>query len=313
MVAEARHSQLKHGGVPSLWLTEPEESDASEEEATATALAIRASMSGPDNHRKVMYGRKGLDAKALNPNATEMDFTGGHTQSRDAVLSLHHTPAVAIGADVPKTYGAAAASILFYKWATVDAVLCFLSDDDTEFFAPQFGKGLSVWYEAQDLVDPDLELKGLQLDIAAGNAVTVDQYRMRRGYDPLDDERGEEFVGAAAATPVAVDAFGKPVPPGAQPEQPKPDDDATQEGDEPEAPAPFGIRRPRFNLPSANGNGKAKTNGHANGHAATCKEGLQVHETNGHAKRREYLPEGVPLPATIDEALGVIAENWAAY
>jgi hypothetical protein len=35
--------------------------------------------------------------------------------------------------------------------------------------------------------------------------------------------------------------------------------------------------------------------------------------TNGHAKRREYLPEWATPPATIDEALGMVADVWASY
>ena len=300
-LTKARLWQLINGGMPGLWLTEPEDSKATLEEAQATVAAIRAALAGSTNNRKVMYGQGGLDAKVLNPNAIDMDYSGGHTQMRDAVLALMQTPAVAVGADTPKTYGAAAASILFYKWAVVDSTLCFLSDDDTAFFAPQFGgsfgrKGLSVWLSAKNFEDPEIELKGLQTDMAAGNAVTVNEYRSRRGYDPLDDERGDAFVGAATLPPTdpALDPF-------APKDEAKP---ADEQDEDDRGPAPLGLKRPRFSLPGANGNGKSHGNGHLNGHDHFAETSKKV---------REYLQPGAPLPETEDDALALIKKQWANY
>lgn len=296
-VDEARYAQLKNGCDPSAVMSPPEDTDASEDEIQAVYKAIEAKYCGPARNRKLMMVAPGTDVKVLSHTAKDMDYSTGWQQSRDAVLALHHTPALVVGAEVPGTYGAMGVAVRFYNWATVRSVLCLLADADTEFFAPQFGKGLSVWYEAQAFDDPELLEKQLANDLAGG-VRTLNEWRSIRGLEPDDTPAGDEYVKSGGAATLPPEAEGT------LPGQPKPT--VAKPKDDEENPAPFNLPRPRFSIPGTNGNGKAASNGHANGHD---------HFADARKKApREYLPEGAPIPATFDDAIALIkAVDWSDY
>lgn len=245
-VAVARHAQMANSGNPSLWLKEPADSQTSAEEAEAIVGEIRKAMAGASNNRKVMFGRAGLDAKVLNQSAADMDYIGGHLQSRDSILALHHTPALVVGAEVPGTLGAVVAAQQFYIWATVRPVATKLADADTAFLAPQFGAGLSVWLELPTIDDPEQLERSIENDLACGLR-TRNELRALRGLPPDPGPAGNEYLRSSRGT-----ERGQPV--------------------------------------AVAGEAKAHRSG-----------------------PREYLPEGAHVPATIEEALGVVAESWDTY
>ena len=97
-------------------------------------------------------------------------------------------------------------------------ILCKLADHDTAFFAPQFGPGLTVWYQPESFEDPEIAAKVLEMMLAAGNVVTVNEWRMAASklgvqLEPLDGEEGDAMAGEKPV-PEPVIAPGMPAKPG---------------------------------------------------------------------------------------------------
>lgn len=218
-VDQARKSQMDNAGNPSLVVSIDPEINMSPEEFSAEKQRFLNSYTGPSSNRSVLF-MAGATASQLSMAAKEMDYGTAHGDLRDAQLAAHTTHAMAIGAEVPGTYGAMGVAMLVRKYNVLMPVLCMLADHDTTFFAPQFGPGLTVWYEPESFEDPEIAAQVLQMALTAGNVLTANEWRASASklgfsFDPLEGEEGDAMAGEKPVPPPPVNVPGMPPKPGA--------------------------------------------------------------------------------------------------
>src|ERR1700684_1695165 len=152
---------------------------------------------GPENAGRAMFLSGKAEITQLGSSPREMDYQSGFDQAARAIMAGHGTPPIAAGAAGSGSYAASHAQLKQFTELTIQPILDFLAEEDTERLAPQFGEGLTIEYEAAALDDPELLEKRLDRDIKAGNVLTAREYRALRGLPPFGDERDDALVGAA--------------------------------------------------------------------------------------------------------------------
>jgi hypothetical protein len=220
-VDQARKSQMTNAGNPSMLVSIDSDINMSPEEFGAEKQRFLGTYTSPQNNRSVLF-LQGAQASVLSHAAKEMDYGTAFGDLRDSQLASHTTHAMAIGAEVPGTYGAMGVAMLVRKYNVLMPVLCMLADHDTTFFAPQFGPGLTVWYEPESFEDPEMASQVLQMTLTAGNILTTNEWRAAASklgfsFDPLPGPEGDEMAGKK---PEPIVQPGMPGQPGQPPVKP---------------------------------------------------------------------------------------------
>ena len=112
--------------------------------------------SGPANAGRAMFLSGKAQVTQLGTSPREMDYQSGFDQAGRAIMAGHGTPPIAAGAAGSGSYAAYYAELKQFTELTIQPILDFLAEEDTERLAPQFGDGLTIEYEAAAIDDPDL-------------------------------------------------------------------------------------------------------------------------------------------------------------
>lgn len=195
----ARHSSMKNGFDPSMWIAFPKESDVGEPELKRVQAMLKASYGGPANAGKAFITTGGATATPLSNTPKDMGYQEGWIQSRDFLAALHGTPISMLTAD---GYASLYAGLTQFNTFAVQPTLDMLAEEDTRYLSPFYGDTLSIEYAAQPVNDADVIEKQLLTDITA-KAITVDEIRISRGREPWGGERGEEIAGTPAQLPTS--------------------------------------------------------------------------------------------------------------
>lgn len=197
----ARFQQLKNGPAVGAVISPPDNTELSEAEMDAIAAKINGKYAGPANTGKWMVLNPGTTVTAMTgATPEEMRYVEAFDQMKAAALALHQTPPVAVGIQEAGAYAAYNASLRQYRDIAIQPVLDMLAESDTEHLAPQFGSGLTIDIEAEEVHDVELEVREtmmreqqFKLDFEMGLR-TFDEWREVRGLDPVGGTKGAEYV-----------------------------------------------------------------------------------------------------------------------
>ena len=191
-----RWSAMKNQASPSLIITPEGDIEPDEKMLERASSRFNEKYSGPANAGRAMFLSGKAQVTQLGTSPREMDYQSGFDQAGRAIMAGHGTPPIAAGAAGSGSYAAYYAELKQFTELTIQPILDFLAEEDTERLAPQFGDGLTIEYEAAAIDDPDLLEKRLDRDIRAGNVLSVKEYRALRGLPPFGDERDNALVGS---------------------------------------------------------------------------------------------------------------------
>jgi phage portal protein BeeE len=198
-IDRSRWASMKNQSTPSLIVSPDSELEPTPEELDAASLKFNEKYAGSENAGKAIFLSGKAEITQLGQAAKDMDYGPGFEQTGQAIMAGHGTPPIAAGAAGSGTYAGYYAALKQFTELTVQPILDFLAEEDTERLAPQFGEGLTIEYEAAAIDDPAVLEQRLATDISAGNALMVDEYRALRGLPPLGGAEGRAFVGATPA------------------------------------------------------------------------------------------------------------------
>jgi phage portal protein BeeE len=202
-VDRMRWAAMKNQASPSLIITPDGDIEPDEAMLDRAAKKFNEKYGGPENAGRAMFLSGKAEVTQLGTSPREMDYQSGFDQAARAIMAGHGTPPIAAGAAGSGSYAAYYAELKQFTELTIQPILDFLAEEDTERLAPQFGDGLTIEYEAAALDDPELLEKRLDRDIKAGNVLTAREYRALRGLPPFGDERDEALVGSGSKSAVA--------------------------------------------------------------------------------------------------------------
>ncbi len=191
-----RWAAMKNQASPSLIITPGGDVEPNEKMLDRAAQRFNEKYGGPENAGRAMFLSSKAEVTQLGSSPREMDYQSGFDQAGRAIMAGHGTPPIAAGASGSGSYAAFYAELKQFTELTIQPILDFLAEEDTERLAPQFGEGLTIEYEAAAIDDPDLLEKRLDRDIKAANVLTAKEYRALRGLPPFGDERDEALVGS---------------------------------------------------------------------------------------------------------------------
>lgn len=207
----ARVASLDNSARPSLIVMADPQSNPSPEQLTQAEDILNDKLAGAEKTGKIICTAAG-SIEPLGTTPREMEFGATYPQVRDGVLALHGTPAIAAGMMGERgSYAALYATLTGWSLLRVQPLLDFLAEEDTRYFAKEYGEGYTIEYSAMAINDPDVLEKQLQTEISGGGIRKVDEVRALRGLEPLGGEEGERIFGAAVAPMAKVDADGNPI------------------------------------------------------------------------------------------------------
>lgn len=165
----------------------------------------------------------------------EMDYSGSSVENRDANLALQGTPAIVAGiADNTLNRATADAANEVYCEVTVNPHAAWVAAGFTEFWLPQFGPGLVMFFEDAKPINREQELEESKFDWQVG-ALSPDERAVERGRDPQGTEASQARYVQGTMVPLTDDLLEPPEPPpvpgadgGGDDEpndEPEPDDD----------------------------------------------------------------------------------------
>lgn len=192
-----RWAAMKNQASPSLIITPGSDIEPDEQMLDRAAKRFNEKYGGPENAGRALFLSGKAEVTQLGASPRDMDYQSGFDQAGRAIMAGHGTPPIAAGAAGSGSYAALYAELKQFTELTIQPILDFLAEEDTERLAPQFGEGLTIEYEAVAIDDPDLLEKRLDRDIKAGNVLTVKEYRALRGLPPFGDDRDDALVGSA--------------------------------------------------------------------------------------------------------------------
>lgn len=137
----------------------------------------------------------GVTELTINPD--EMAYIQTDEQSAVGIFAAHGVSKAAVGMQDGMTYGSLAAAMRGFSTMTVQPDLDIMADEDTAQMQAEEGDAFEIRYTCPEFDDPDLEEQRLSNDRAAG-AITVGEYRRRRGMEPHGDERDDLPAGGQA-------------------------------------------------------------------------------------------------------------------
>lgn len=189
-----RAKDIASGSGQKVLVTPPTDANASVTELNAFQRMMNDRLKSDDKLIAASHGASTL----LSLNAEEMGYGQAFEQLQDAILAVHGTSKAAAGLQDQMTYGALAAAMDAFNVIAVQPDLDIIADEDTATIGAEYGEGITIAYKAPEITNPELEENKLLNDVTAG-AITVGEYRERRGMKRYGDERDNLVAGSLAA------------------------------------------------------------------------------------------------------------------
>ena len=192
-VDNARTAQLRNGVDPSIAIELPADVEFDQDSMDQYTMKVSKKYGGTDNVGRVMVNLSGTKITPLSTVPKDMAYKEGFEDFKSANLALHQTPPVAVGIQEPGAYAAYYASMKAWRHSAIQPLCDMLAESDTEHLAPQFGEGLTVEIESQEVDDSEQTEKMLDTDGKAGIR-TFNEWRTIRGLKPIEGPTGDAFV-----------------------------------------------------------------------------------------------------------------------
>lgn len=313
----SRWYDFKQASKPGLVFSVDPTINPAPEDKAAFRVDLSNRHAGTANTGNDLILPPGVSAEQIVRSPAEMDYVNSQPQARDSVLALHGTPSVAIGVSEAGSYAAFFASLKQYVELSVQPMLNLIAEELTEVLSPAYGGTQEVKLAAKAIDDPDLALRQQANDVtkwqaaADKGACTVNEFRKGLGLGP-PVPWGEKPMGQPEQPPPgAPPQPGQGQPPGAPPKpgtngkpKPRPGDDVGQNGQQQRE------KPPANGAPSRNGtgqrdavregmpkqDGKALTNGHADGNGRLHKDNLAVPTVHPSCTVAPPATEPAPAP-----------------
>jgi 2'-5' RNA ligase len=127
----------------------------------------------------------------------EMGYIETDDRSAIGIFAAHGVSKAAAGMQDGMTYGSLAAAMRGFQTMSVQPDLDIMADEDTAQMQSEEGDAFEIRYTCPDFDDPELDEQRLANDKAAG-ALSLKEYRAKRGMDPYGDERDDLPAGGQA-------------------------------------------------------------------------------------------------------------------
>jgi hypothetical protein len=188
----ARTAQLKNGVDGSITITLPDDVSFDQDELDRYTERIAKKYGGPENVGRVMVLQNGSQVNPLSTTPKDMGYSEGFQDSKAAVLATHGTPEVATGFAPPGAYAAYTMSMMAWRHAVIQPICDMLAESDTEHLADQFGEGITIEIESDEVDDVDQTEKRFTNDVQA-RIRTLNELRTLRGLPPYPGPEGDQL------------------------------------------------------------------------------------------------------------------------
>ena len=194
MLDQATHAGLENTVRAGLLLSLDAEMKVTEKEIERAERKINELKGGPQNTGRTII-LQGARAEQTNRPVTDLDYVQGRTQARDNVMAGHQTSPVAAGVVGASSFAEYIGGVRQTTDLSVQPALTLTAQELTAWLGGYWGGDLELEFQAKSISDPAELEQRLSTDIAAGNAVRVNEYRAIRGMPPIDGELGQQFIG----------------------------------------------------------------------------------------------------------------------
>ena len=205
----SRHAHLVNGPDPSIGVVLPDDFDPPPNEMERIRADFEQKYAGTAKHGKVAFMTQGKEIVPLGSLIKDMQYNEGWEQMRDAILSIHGVPPIAVGIEQPTGREGLYAPLKQFELLTIQPMLSEMAEDDTEAIAKQHGDDYEVEYVAKSIEDPDRKDAEIRLCMDAG-AIRVDEVRKEFGREPWGGDEGEKIVGGQSQQPMLDPQTGQP-------------------------------------------------------------------------------------------------------
>lgn len=206
-VNTARTAQLRNGVDGSITITLPDDVTFDQDELDRYTERIAKKYGGPENVGRVMVLQNGSEVAPLSTTPKDMGYAEGFQDSKAAVLATHGTPEVATGFAPPGAYAAYTMSMMAWRHAVIQPICDMIAESDTEHLATQFGEGITIEIESDEVDDVDQTEKQFSNDVQA-RIRTLNELRTLRGLPRYPGPEGDQLW-PPAAQPAAGAASGE--------------------------------------------------------------------------------------------------------
>lgn len=193
-VDAARFAQMRNGADPSIHLALPPGVSPTQDEMDRATQKAAAKYGGPENTGAIMITENGAEVTILSNNAKDMCYHEGFADFKAAILALHKTPPIAIGSADAGSQAGYLTSMRQWSHSAIRPLCRWLADSDTHHLAPQFGEGLTIEIEPEDINDAQETNARVQVAIAA-RSITKNTVNATLGFKPLEGPEGEKLAG----------------------------------------------------------------------------------------------------------------------
>lgn len=182
-IDQSRKSAMDHGFNPDAVIAVQ---GASPEVLKRVQADFESEHLGSDRHRKVLFtSGNGVDVDKLSTSPKEMDYGSGHDQMTKFALALFGVPPSIAGLSEATSYSQLYASLKQFYSLKMKPHCADIAEVLTRELAEKFGDDFLIQIEPPTIDDRDFDEKQWQDDAGHG-AVTWNEYRGRKGLEPVD-------------------------------------------------------------------------------------------------------------------------------
>jgi DNA topoisomerase IB len=199
-VDSSRFAQMKNGADPSVQVELSPGINPTQDEMDRVSAKASKKYGGPDNAGSIWFTENGTVIHPLSTSPKDMNYKEGFQDFKEAILALHSTPPTACGIiDVGTTAGWLA-SMRGWSHAAIKPMCRLLADSDTHHLAPQFGEGITVEIEPEEINDEVERNARCQVAISA-KSISKNTLNATLGFKLLEGSEGDKLAGPDAPQP----------------------------------------------------------------------------------------------------------------
>lgn len=174
----------------------------SDEQFTRLKAELEEKYMGSKNAGRPLLLDGGLDWKEMSLSPRNLDQTNAKQQSARDIALAFGVPPQLLGIPGDNTYTNYSQAVRALYRQTVIPMVYHVCGDFTSFFAPTYGDQFTVTTDLDTLEALADERKELWDRVNDSKVLTVNEKRMALGYQPYDDEVGDQIFGPTSEAPL---------------------------------------------------------------------------------------------------------------
>lgn len=231
------YSLLKRGARPSGALlakgTAEHPGQLTDEQYTRLKQSMEEEYSGEHNAGRPLLLEGNFEWQEMSHSPKDVDFLEGkNSAARDIALAFG-VPPMLLGIPGDSTYSNMAEARLALYTDTVLPMLQVILGGFNRWLTPLYGDGLFLWYDPEmiEALEPLRKAKGERINAAA--YLKTDEKREAMGYEPLDDDIGQQVLVQSSMIPLELAGAMPDLPEPGSPADGKPKPAPQEEDEEP--------------------------------------------------------------------------------